>query len=418
MSNVDKRVLVPPSYIEQSGSGSVTGSALVAPTSGPVGEIQCFISMDGYDLGSPQRVEIREGFGKHTVVMADFEWPRTTLKFGVPPELTAMKLDWGIQPTDVRTFYGYVNHHEILDEFHAMKRSFARVRVFCVGTSLLMNQPSTRSWTSVTPSYVCRLLARQYGMRSVIHQSKYVESYIGQGTLSDFALLKKLADDTGFKLWVDGSTLQFLNPEVLISTPQATFVPSFTMNRIDGITDSLKKVKVIAGSLAPRDQDSSVVNVFGIDMNTNVPIKLTGAQTFETYSMTAPTRTVVHPNGVSSLEEARKVIEAAVWNNVWAEMRADVSPVSNLRPGDICNIGGTALHPDYQGIWLVNGATHVMSRWSPFGYGMTSELDLTRNQQDRSKFQLKSGLIGVRKVVPCVTQNGVWKAQAMEDVIV
>ena len=198
-----------------------------------------------HDPGMIYRAEIREGFDKHALLMIDYPAPRR--KRNLVPEGTPVSTTWGWSPMDLRTFYGYVNHHEIIEGSDGTQF----LRTFCLGPSLPMNDPGQQSWEKVTASFIAARIATKWGLRSVINRSKRVLPYFSQGNESDFAMLKRLADLVGFQFWVEGTTLFFLDPVRMLQQPSGSFTPTFEMYRDGTDYDTLQDVKVTSGSMAP-----------------------------------------------------------------------------------------------------------------------------------------------------------------------
>lgn len=367
--------------------------------------------MGGYDLGVTQRVEVREGFSKHELAIIDYPSPRN-LSTSVVPEMTPMTLQWGESPQAVRTFYGYVNHHEIVETGDT-----SMLRVFCLGTSLPMNDPNPSSWSQVSASFIAKTVAARHGLRSILHQSKTVLPYWAQGTESDFAMMNRLADTSGYRFWVDGSTLYFLNPDVLIRTPQTSFVPVFTMNRDGRSVDSLQSIYVIAGSLAPTASAATIQEVYGIDANTGALIKSSSAATLADRGMTAPSQRTIAGKSVDSLAEARVITDASASLGSWVTTQVSLNSASMVHPGDLVNLQGAALHTDYQGYWLVSHGIHVISQDVNGAMTLLSDMELTRNQADHALFTLSSTLKSARAEVPAVLRNGKqWESEVLESV--
>jgi phage protein D len=344
--------------------------------------------------------------------MIDFPSPRN-LRTSVVPEATPITMNWGMAPLDVRTFYGYVNHHEIVEEGGA---SF--LRVFCLGTSMPLNNPNPSSWNNVSASYVARRVAERHHLRAVLHQSTAILPYWAQGTESDFTMMKRLADQAGFRFWVDGSTLYFLNPDILVRLPQMNSVPTYAMDRNAIHVDNLKSIHLIDGSLAPRPtgESAKVQQVYGIDANNNL-IRATSAPTIADRGLTTPTATEISNKAVSSLAEARQITDASASRGAWVTTKATMEGAATLRPGDLANLRGEALHSDYHGLWLVKDGVHVIEPNKDGRLIMSSDMELTRNQRDYTYFTLNTTIKGAQKTVPAVLRDGKrWESEILEAV--
>lgn len=359
-----------------------------------------------YKTGSMNRMEIREGFNKHALAILDYPTPRSTLS-GTVPESTPLAIRWGLSPSYVRNFYGYVNHSEVVSN---EGESF--LRYFCVGTSLPLNEPNPSSWSSVSASFVAKEVAKRHGLRAVVSKAPNVMPYWTQGNRSDFSMMKSLAEKAGFRFWVDGSTLYFVDPLVLIrSSAQA---PILSAN-----DNSLKGVHVVSGSLAPRNGGRSAVkHVYGLDANTGALIQATSSKPLADRGLAAPLHREIHPLAVDSLEEARLVTQSAANSVDWVTAEARVQGNSRLRLGGLAGLAGEALHVDYHGRWLVSGMTHVIEP-NDSGILFETEVELTRNQRHEAFFPTNSGDKSSAREVPAVLkQNSYWESEILESVYV
>lgn len=364
----------------------------------------------GYSTDSINRLEIREGFSKHGLAIVDFPVPRSALS-GTVAEGTPMFVKWGNGPLDVRTFYGYVNHSETVTDAN---QSF--LRYFCVGTSLPLNEPNPSSWSDVSASFIAKEVATRHGLRAVVSRAPNVLPYWTQGNKSDFAMMKALAEHTGFRFWVDGSTLYFVDPLVLVRNFQ--YAPSLVMHGQK--TDNLKSIHVVSGSLAPRGGSRAAIkHVYGLDANAKALIEASSAKPLADRGLAAPQHREISTVTVDSLEEARRVVESAAMTTDWVTTEAQVEGNSRLRVGGLAVLSGGALHREYHGRWLVSGMTHVLEPGNSGEWQFTSELELSRNQQDEAFFSLSSGNESASREVPAaLRRNSYWESQILESVYV
>ena len=112
------------------------------------------------------RVEIREGYGVHSLAIIDISSPPTSRS--PYTELAPVILDYGRAPNDLVRWYGYVHHSSVLastDSQHVV------TRYVCIGTTLPMQTQRTRSWKNVSPTSIVRQVGRENGLRTVISPS-------------------------------------------------------------------------------------------------------------------------------------------------------------------------------------------------------------------------------------------------------
>lgn len=365
----------------------------------------------GYDHGSLLRAEIREGFGKHQIVMLDYPVPDSDF-VNLAPEMTPLAFRWGYDPAGLRTFYGYVNHHEVIDS-----QNYGSVlRVFCIGTSQPLNDPTPRAWRNVTASYVARLVAEKHGLRALVHKSKVILPYATSGQDSDMGLLNRLADSSGYRFWVDGATLHFVDPQVLLSTPDRSVAATYTFDK--QASDTLYKVHNIQGSMAPVSTAAAVQKIFGLD-STGLLIRSNSTQMLHERGLAVPTNTEVYRGSVNSLEQAQQINEAAAVSGGWANLQVTTRGDGRARVGGLVNLEGSKLRQALTGTWVASDITHIlditqMSR----AWVYNTEIELIRNQSDHASFSTEHSVKDALSEVPAVLRNGKWESSNMESVYV
>lgn len=367
----------------------------------------------GYAHGNLVRAEVREGFGKHQIVMLDYPVPNGSFS-NLAPELTPMAFQWGLAPTSIRTFYGYVNHHEVVD---TDVDGEMYMRFFCIGTSQSLNDPDPSSWKNVTASYIARLVAERHGLRAIVHNSKTLLPYWTPGQGSDFAMLNRLASETGYLFWVDGSTLFFVDPLVLLTSPDRSVAASYTFNR--DTNDTLFGVRSIHGSLAPVASAPTAREVFGINDDAGRLIQASSRKDSTDLGIAAPGNTTIYPKSVSTLAEAARLTEQASTQGSWSSLQALTVGDGRARVGSLVDLDGTALNAKYVGTWMASEITHVLSPAPSVGtLSYTAQVELTRNQLDQPFFSSYSTLKDALSEVPAVLRNGRWESSILESVYV
>lgn len=360
------------------------------------------------DPGGLYRVEVREGFSKHPLLMLDYPAPRR--RRGMIPEGTPFTLDWGWAPLDLRTVYGYVNHHEIVEQGDGTQF----LRTFCLGTSMSLNDSGSNVWEKVSPSFIAKTVATKRGLRCVMHQAPRVLPYWAQGNDSDFVMLKRLATSIGFRFWVDGSTMYFLDPGRMLRQPTDQRTPSFEMYR-DGEDDTLKDIKVISGSMAPGG--ASVQEIFGIDNNTGRLIKANSGRVFEERGLVKPAKRSTYPHSVGSLQEAKQINEANAALGTWAHIEASVVGSPRVRIGRLVSLGGDALNDSHSGDWLVSEATHILEVSENQQKTYMTDMTLTRNNRRIVRSNSSTFRDAHREIPARLTRNR-WESRILESVYV
>lgn len=365
----------------------------------------------GYDHGTLLRIEEREGFGNHQVAILDFPVPDSTY-LNIAPEMTPVTLEWGVVPSGLRTFYGYVNHHETVN-----LDGVSVLRFFLIGTSQPLNDPEPVSWKGVTASYVARLIAEKHGLRSILHNSKTVLPYVTPGQDSDLGLLGRLAKDASFRTWVDGATLFFVDPTVMLTTPRQTVAAEYAFDRLS--TDTIFGIQTITGSLAPVAGAPTRQRVYGVDDDAGLLIQASSAKSSADAGLLAPGNTIVYPKSVASLAEAHRITNNAAVSGNWVSIKVTTLGDGLPRVGSLVSLAGSALNQVYQGVWIAASLIHVMSpapKTTAWTY--STQIELTRNQPSAPYFASFSSLKDTFSEVPAVLRSGRWEASVMEAVYV
>jgi hypothetical protein len=362
--------------------------------------------------GTITRFELRQRYAQHSLAILDMTVPSALLRTtgGVLyPEMTPVVLDWGRSATEQSRFYGYVNHPEVLTDTSGNPT----VRYMCLGTSLRMNGAAPRSWTGVSPSFVVAEIARKHRLRALLHRSRRKLPTFTISTETDFQALQRLAGETGFRLWVDGGTVYFVDPNVLLTGAATSFVPQYL---------NVVQFSVTPGTLVPRDGgvvSEKVVNgrstatqgAFTVRSDTVLKTRPDDVQGFR------PPLTTVLPGQVGTYTEARDRIDAATRLQNWLTATARLPGAPMLRPGRLIWIDGPNVPIDHNGVWHVESTRHVMNI-SPLGAtAHSTDVEVSRNQGDRPAYIRSAQVSGTPDTVGCVQRDGVfWESESLDVV--
>lgn len=291
-----------------------------------------------------EKFTLRQKFGNHTIAFLDYQI-NDKREFLLPPENTPVTVKWGVSPVGTRTFYGYVNHQEIETD----ERGTAFTRLVCVGTSKVMNSVNALSWERTTRSGIARSFAEVHNLRSVIHKHPFVLDDWASGTRSDFIALRELADEIGYRVWVDGPTLWFLDPSILLRTASSWDTPVVAPHQI-------RNVEVMGGSWIPGDIKATRKRVqYGLDYITN--------QFFEVGSSGDPLHPIeVVPKTVTTVEEASQLEDAdARKRSENYVIKSLIDGNARLHPGALVRFPSGRVNSDQAGLWMVNEAVHEIT---------------------------------------------------------
>lgn len=360
--------------------------------------------------GAITRFEMRQAYEQHSLAILDMTVPNNLLRAtsGVLyPEMTPVVLQWGSSAAQQSTFYGYVNHCEVLTD----QAGAPTVRHICLGTSLRMNNSAPRAWTNVTPSFVAAEIARKHRLRALLHRSTRNLPSFTITTETDFQALQRLAEETGFRLWVDGATVLFVDPNVLLLSAATSFVPKYA-----NVTD----FAITPGTLVPRDggvvsekivvgRNTTTQTAFTVRSNTVLKTRPTDVTGFK------PALTTVLPGEVTTYAEGRARLEIANRQQNWLSASVRLPGAPLLRPGRLVSIDGTSVPVDHTGIWHVESARHVMNI-SPLGkVAHSTEVNISRNQGTQPNFSRIAQLSGTPEIIGCVRRGTVyWESESLD----
>lgn len=366
----------------------------------------------GYTHGPILRAQVNEGFSKHQIAILDYQVPRNLLQ--APPEATPMQFQWGRGPFGLHQFYGYTTHHEVVD---SVTEDQVFLRQMCVGMSKTLNTPSPTSWKNVTGSYIARQVAAKHGLRALVHNSKTILPYWTPGQDSDFAMLNRLADHEGYSFWVDGATLYFVDPTVLLTSPARALASTYTFDRTP--YDTLYGVRAIDGSLAPGNGAPVSQTVYGINDDSQKLIKASSLQQTNQRGLTAPGNSRVYPKSVSTLAEAHRVNDIAATSGNWTSIQAQTVSDGKAYVGSLVNLDGNALTNEYKGTWMVSDIIHVLApRPQTRQFAYSAQLQLVRNQKNTNYFETFTTVKDALSEVSAVLRKGQWQASILGAVYV
>jgi hypothetical protein len=366
----------------------------------------------GAVTGSISRVEVREGYGVHSMAIIDISTRPTSKK--PYDELTPVVLDYGRAPRDMVRWYGYVHHSTALASADAQH---VVVRYVCIGTTLPMNSQRTRSWKNVSPTSIVRQVGRENGLRTVISPSARRLTYWAQSGESDFKLISNLAAETGYRFWVEGSTLYFLDPRILLVGQRTQDIPVFSKNQQDGVQDNLQSLSILTGTMIPRSNGTTGTSaISGLDAKTGKVIKASSAAVS---GKTAFLNTITTARAVDNYADAQALMEArTLASRGWVTMQATVYGTAKVSPGTLIGIGGNSVSTENKGRWMVTSTKHVINRdKSNSGWLFTTTVDAERDQPYAVTFRSDANKRFKFDTVPAVLRNKqFWESSLLEDI--
>lgn len=340
-----------------------------------------------------KKVTVRQKYGNHTLAFLDYRF-KERARYVLPPEGTPTKVRWGSAPVNLGTHYGYVNHYETLNEGDSVF-----TRLVSLGTSRRMNAANPSTWSDSTASAIARDFARRYKLRSVVHDHDWVLSDWTSGPQSDWKALKALATQVGYNLWVDGSTLYFLDPKRVLQGASTLHTPVIS-------NSDVKMAKILGGPNIPGTPAQTHRRVLhGLDYVTN--------EFFTATSGPASVDPEVVTTNVTTYADADQITQGAG--------RADgdyftaqflLKGNARLRPGRVIRVVAPRINGDQEGLWTIVESTHTVTRQD-----FTTEVVATRSKEPYRNLSRVVTTVRDSNDVPAVVRDGAtWEAALQEHV--
>ncbi len=384
----------------------------------PVAHVVCNFTVNGHPVQDhPVDFELRQAWGQHDIFFARLVIPKGRQQnlMKAWPDGAAVTVTWGRNPQGgITTWYGYINHHAVTTN-DDMSGQNVQITYILIGTSAVMNGDKNRTWTNVTPTAIAQRIARENSLRCVVTQTHWILPYEVQAHESDFLFLNRIADKVGFRFFVSGGTMYFIDPIVLLAGRTTSAVPTYTINKQAYLQDYARDFKVLQGASMPGAFNTMTRTIYGIDARTG--------QVFQTNADVSPSETdfiVNTTRRVSSRQEAKHIQNAQqALSQFWIAGSASVFGTPLLYPGKSVNILGTAVPNNNSAGWIVTAATHVgRLSGSPDASqdSLVTRLNLATNQKKNIPY-----IKGIHQVVPemisCNLAGGKWRAASLNVII-
>lgn len=290
-------------------------------------------------------------------------------------EDTPVQINYGQRPHFMYPFLGYVASYKLIrtgEDTGYGNVVTTRVQYTLTGTSKVMQSSVNQSWKHTSPSSIAGAVATRNGFRGIIHNYTSAIDYRLQNQ-SDFRFLAQLADEIGFRFYVDNTDMYFINPQQILDRNNSRNVPQFWSYNQPGLWDTIRSFKPLVGTITP---DGGVVanrNVIGLNPSTNQLVQaansptIVSSQNSSTQLGTSITKYYnTHP-AESYFEANQKVTSDALRNLYWNTAETELRGDARIKPNTLVNLIGTTIPENDSGLWLVQGATHVLTKAAPSG---------------------------------------------------
>lgn len=394
---------------------------MVQITQGQLGPVTYTVYVNGvlYNQQPPVLdAQLVEEYESHQMLYLRIEYPPTIVSVLSQQSLwtynTPIQVVWGRSP-DTRTFYGYINHHEIAGSADSGTEAMQLTYV-CIGTSAVMNSAKTRQWENVSSTYIASKIARENNLRPVTSPSSTVLTYEAQAGESDFQFLKRMADKTGLRFHVSGGSLYMISPTQAIQGAGSSAPPVFTHNKAIGTLDTCRNFHQLKGANLPGAVQANRV-IYGIDSST-------GQQFAASTAPGGSTSRVAIKTTFASTNYADAKARVNAWSALsqfWTGAQAQLYGTTSIYPGKLVQLTGAAMPDNTSGYWLISHVTHSLvssNTGTPNLDTYIADVIMIRNTQQGSA----GTLANVSPVSPEFTTmnlntNGQWVTQSAAPVM-
>lgn len=388
----------------------------MAATTQPVSPVVYSIQVNGTPVNDfPLDVEIRQCFGAHELAFIRIEYSRSysgikTLPLW--PENARVRMVWGRGNSNLSTFYGYVNHHRINSNADSGTKA-TQIEYTLIGTSKPMNSDNTRTWGEVSGTYMARQIAAEHKLRPVLTSTSVVLDYEVQSAESDFVFLNRMAEKTGYRFWVSGGSLYFIDPLVVLAGSKQQGIPGYRLDKQFTQQDTVRDFELIQGDNIPGSVKAQRV-IHGMDQNSGLPFTVTAS------NPNSATITKIQTGRVArSVAEAQNLVNAwSSLNQFWVQATAELFGNAYLYPGKMVYLDGQAMPGGSAGYWMVTEACHVLMK-SGLAYTVLDRF-VTRVCLVRNEAATAPNIKKITPVQPefvaCMPRGALWQAQNLTPV--
>lgn len=377
------------------------------------------------------RVEIIQKTNSHPVALLDVEYVGQLIAQGGKgirnswtylKEQTPIAINYGMKPNYLGQFLGYVASYQFLrsgTDIGSNGLKTTCVRYTIVGTSQIMQSTKNVAWKNTSISTIASSIAVKNGFRAVIHPYTQAITYRLQN-VSDFKFLSELADEIGYRFYVDNTDLYFVNPRLILDQSNLRSVPEFWSYNTPGLYDTIRKFSPIVGTITP---DGGIVanrTVSGI--NTETGNVLTATTPYNTFmnpdgSPIAPTITKYYnQRPVDTYYEAKQKLAGDINNNIyWITADCELYGDFRVKPNTLVEFYGNSLPSTEAGRWLVQSATHIINMPAPTGSKVDADYticaEVVRDQYyAATTVTVPASTSAVIQKVPPALVGGTWRS--------
>jgi len=337
-------------------------------------------------------------------------------------EQTPVQINYGQRPHYISPFLGYVASYKLLRSgtdpgYNNIVTTTVQYTI--TGTSQVMQSTNNTAWKHTSPSTMAGSIANKNGFRGIIHKYVSAIDYRLQNT-SDFKFISQLASEIGFRFYIDNTDLYFINPKQILDKSNTRNVPQFWSYNQPGLWDTIRSFTPVVGTITP---DGGIVanrNIVGLNPYTNTLIQSTiqpVTPSSENSSVPlAPSITKYYNEApAESYYEATQKVTGDYFRNLyWNTANADLRGDARVRPNTLVNLVGTTIPVNDAGIWLVQCATHTLTKAAPTGSQIdvtyATNVELVRDQIYTANTTTFSDTSVITQNIPAALIGGRWRS--------
>lgn len=367
----------------------------------------------------PWDMKLTQAWGQHDMFQMSLVIPpghpnaqsQTFFKDNAP-----VKLWWGRTPSNILMWYGYVNHH-VLKTNSQYADGATEVRYTFTGTSKVMNADQWKRWENTTPAGIAQTIAKKYSLRAVTTYVDWPVKYEVQAGESDFEFLNRMSQKYGYRHWVSGGTLYFIDPTTILHGPNPNYVPQYYADHWLPVSDTMRDFKLYRGDAVPGGA-MTTRTIAGIDASTGKPFQVSADTSGTANPQQAVMQTARH---VTSKAEAKRLINAQQnLSQFWQTGSATVYGYVLLNPNKLVLLGGVGVPNGYEGNWIVHGTEHKLALGKGLSYDTTQDIYNTKIHVVKNTTDFIPKISSYQtvnpEVVQCTLAGGVWQANSQSAI--
>jgi hypothetical protein len=364
----------------------------------------------------PLDARLKQTWGQHDLWAIRIEYNRLFPMNAIQvwPDNALVQITWGRSPSALNQWFGYVNHSQ--QDSHADSgTNNLQYTYYCLGTSKPMNTMNSFVWGSVSPTYIAKQMALRYHLRCAFTPTTTVLTAATQASMSDFNYMNSLADQNGYRFWVSGGTMYFINPAVLLQGTPRQAVPFYRQDKTLTQQDTMRYFRQLSGDNLP-GSTVGTRTISGIDSTSGHLFTTSVASPGS--SSTTSTVTLNNTTRVAqSLSEGQSILSASSGlSQFWIGASAELFGNNLIYPGKIVYLDGNALPGGNIGYWIVVSAEQILlsaGTPNPANDKYVTKCILMRNTN--ATIPAIQGTVVVNpEFVPCVASKGVWYSTSLQ----